>query len=234
VEEKGEEIKESTENKKTLKFIVGFICLVALSIVINLAISLKLIFPENIIEWVSGSSNPITSLWIISILVASAMIILFQTGAKLPFLKLEIPKHPLFSYVFGLPVWATSSVFVVAIISLAVFQPVCQSPTATVNITSLDEDALIQYDGESIHAKVGANLTLKAIPGDNAVTFCSWSSVGSAVNSIGPTSSCTTQLHLSNQPGREVITLTLSKSFCSVKSMIPLELIVEPYEEEEE
>ena len=227
---RGEEIKE---NKKVYKFIVGFICLVALSVVINLAISLKLIFPENVIEWVSSANNPIVSLWIISVLVSSAVIILIQTGAKLSFLKLEIPKHALFSYVFGLPIWATASVFIVSIICLAFFQPVCQSPSAVIDVTSLDDNALMQYDGESIHAMVGAKLTLKAIPGDNAVTFCSWSSAGSAVNSIGPTSSCTTQLHLSNEPGREVVTLTLSKSFCSVKSIIPLELIVEPLQEEE-
>ena len=237
IRENNEEVKgvnENNENKKTLKFIVGLICLAVLGVAVNLAISLKLIFPENVIEWVSGSSNPIISLWIISILVASALIILFQTGAKLSFLKLEIPPHPLFSYVFGLPVWATSSVFVLAIIGLAIFQPVCQSPTAIIDVSSLDEDALIQYDGEAIYAKTGAKLTLKAVPGDNAVTFCSWSTAGSAVNSISPTTSCTTQLHLSNQPGREAITLTLSKSFCSVKSISQLELIVEPYEEEEE
>lgn len=228
---KGEENKEDKKNeedKKTLKFIAGFLFLAALSVVINLAISLKLVFSENIIEWVSSANNPIISLWIISALVASVIIILIQSGAKLSFLKIEIPKHPLFSYLLGLPVGVTLFILIISAIVLAFFQPVCESPAAIIDVTSLREDALIQYDGESIHAKTGAKLTLKAVPGDNAVAFCSWTFTGDILDSIGPISSCTTQLHLSNQPSQGIILLTLTRSFCSVKSTVPLNLSVEP------
>jgi hypothetical protein len=219
--------------KNASQFIAGAATLVLLILGIELAISLKLMFPDSVIEWVGASSNPRLALWVISVLISSSLIILIKVGVKLPVLKpwIEAPDHPLFSYLLGLPLSAILSILLFSGISLAFLVPLCESPTATIQVTTLD-NSIIEYAGRSVTATVGTKLNIEAVANQNSVMFCEWSAVGSAVNTIGPKSSCTTQVNLANKPGKAIVTLTLSKSFCSVTSTNPIELIVIPKKEE--
>jgi len=216
--------------KKAGQFVAGAITLVLLTFGIELAISLKLMFPDSVTEWIGASSNPRLLLWIVSILTPSALIILIKIGVKIKFLEkwVEGFDHP---YLLGLPEWAYISIFTLSVIGLAFFPPACESPTATIQVTSLD-NSLIEYTGRSVTATVGTKLSIEAVSNEKSVMFCEWSAVGSAINTIGPKSSCATQVSLANKPGKAIISLKLSKSFCSVTSTSPIEIVVVPGEEE--
>jgi len=210
-------------------FVSGIIFLALLTLIINLAISLKLFLPESVTEWIGSSSSPRLALWIVSILAASFVIVILKLGVKLPFLKhwVERPDHPIFTYILGLPLGVALSVLALSGFGLVFLGPVCQSPFANIEVTSINDES-IEYDGRSITAKTGARLTLTANVSDSSLVFCTWSSTGSAIRTIGPRSVCTTQASLSDEPSRGIITLTLVKNFCSVQSTNPLEIIVVP------
>ena len=216
--------------KKTITAITGIAFLFVLSVVINLGISLKLLLPSNIIEWAGESYNAQLTLWIISVLFSSFILALLSLGIKLPFIKpwVERPDHPVYTYIFGLPLWAILSIFVLSGLSLFFLGPVCESPFAVIEASTLNKNDLVDYDGNIITARAGSKLTLSATVKDNSVVFCSWSSTGEVIKTIVPQSSCITQASLSPEPGKGIITLTLSKNFCSLRSITPLELIVIP------
>jgi hypothetical protein len=215
--------------KQVAKYIVGAITLFVLSLGIEIAISLKLFLSESIIEWINSASNPRFSLWLISILIVSSILTLIKIGVKLPLLTpwIESSIHPLISYLLGLPLLVTIAIAVLAGVSLAFLGPRCESPTANVKVTSLD-DSIIYYDGKSLTVKAGSTLTVEALPNENTVVFCVWSSTGKAITNIGPKSACISQIELDNEPGKGIVTLTLSKSFCSVSSTHPIEIITVP------
>lgn len=214
--------------KQVGKYVVGAITLFILSLGIEMAISLKLFLSESIIEWINASSNPHLSLWLLSILIASSILTLIKIGIKLPVLTPFIDStHPLLSYLLGLPLLVTIAIGILAGASLAFLGSTCQSPIASIKATSLN-DSIIYYDGKSLTAKAGSTITVDAVPGGNAVVFCSWTSTGKAITNIGPKSACTSEIDLANQPGRGIVTLTLSTSFCSISSTHPIEIITVP------
>ena len=215
--------------KKISVLVAGAVFLILLTLGIYLAISLELIFPASVIEWIGASGNPRLALWIASCLFASFVITTLKVGVKLPFLKpwVERPDHPFFTYLFGLPLEVVLSILILSGIGQFILRPVCDSPFANIEVISLNDD-IIEFNGKLVTAKAGAKITLVANVNNNAVVFCSWSSTGTAIKTIGPKSSCTTQASLSNEPDRGIITLTLSSSFCSLKSTSPLEILVVP------
>lgn len=216
--------------KQTVIIFASTLFLALLSVGINLAISLKILFSESVIDWVGSSNNPPLALWIISVFFASFVIAMLNLGVKLPFIKVwvERPDHPLFTYILGLPLWVVIFTLVFSGLSLVFLGPVCESPFADIEVVALQEGDIISFDGKSISVKPGARLTLNAVVNSSSVVFCSWSATGSAVKSINPQSSCATQVNIASKTSRGIITLALSKSFCSVKSTNPLEVIVVP------
>jgi hypothetical protein len=216
--------------KNVRLYVSGAVSLLLFSIAINLAASLNLLFPSSVIEWIGASRNPRITLWVTSLLSASFIYVALQLGIKLPSIKawVERPDHPVFNYLLGLPLGVVLSITAISSLALFLSAPVCESPIAIIQAASLNGGE-VKYDGKVINAEPDARITLAAISQENSIVFCTWETTGTAIKSLNPRSSCKTQLSVSNQPGdRGIITLTLSKSYCSLRSTNPLEVLVIP------
>jgi hypothetical protein len=214
--------------KRIGQFLAGITVLILLILGFQFAISLNIFKSEAIIRYISVSSSPRISLLMVSALIVSSLVTLFKFGVNLEFLKKYIdPEHPTFKYLFDLILWATIPIIFVSSISLTILQPECQSPTAIIDVKSQGGEKP-QFDGKTVTAKAGSTLTLEATSTDNMVIFCSWSGTGQAVRSITPGSSCKTLLALSDDPGRGIISLSITTSICPVKSTEPLVIITNP------
>jgi hypothetical protein len=204
--------------------VTSAIALLFLILAIHFGISLNLIVPKSIIEWISASSSPQLALWTVSTLIAAVLVTLSALGfVDLPN-KLSQANRELFLYLFGLRWWVTLVISVISVTILIFVQPVCQSPTASIRVR-VQNNETFEYSGMPIDAKPGDMITLSAISNDNTVIFCSWSNTGTAVERINSKALCSTQVQLSNDEGRGIITLTASKSSCSVVTTTPLEIV---------
>lgn len=214
--------------KNADSLVSGAIVLVLFTVLLRLAISLKFFLPDSLTEFISESSNPGLSLWIVSGLVVMGTAFLIKIGVKIPALEKWIEKPArFFSLLLVYPTVFYVSILVFLGLSLYFLKPVCESPVVNIKVTSTDET--MKHDRDSVTARLGTNLTLEADTKEMSLISCRWSATGDAINVIGPQSSCITQVRLANnKPGRGIVTLTVAKSSCSVTSTHPLEIIAVP------
>lgn len=208
-------------------FTLSAIALVIVALLLRLAISLKLVLPDSLIDWISASQNPRLALWLVGGLGAAGLAFLLKIGVKIPWFKdwLDTPAAFL-KPALAFPTLLYGSILVVLGISLYFLGPICESPAVNISVTSADET--MKYDGRSVTAKPGSILTLEATTKDTSVIFCKWSTTGNAVEAINPQFLCATQISLVNKPGRGIVTLTVSKTSCSITSTYPLEINIMP------
>ena len=217
-----------TPLERFVRFVLSAAVLVGLIVAIRYGISLNLLVPGGVIDWIGDSTNPRITIWVVSSLIGSVVITLPQIGIKAAWANnLSQINHLLFTYLIGLSPWITMPIIAAAIVSLVVLQPVCQSPTASIRVR-LQNNETFEYQGKPIEAKAGETISLSATSNDSAVIFCSWSSTGSAISSLSAKSVCNTQVHLAKGHGKGIVTLSLSKSSCSVVSTTPLQIITVP------
>ena len=215
--------------KATGQYMASAAFYILLVIGIAMAISLNLVLPENTVGLIGSSSNPRLIVWFISVLFSSAIMFLTKIGIMIPVVKSYFENHDntALPYFFSLPIKITLPILVLAAIGVAFLWPVCESPAVNFSVTTLD-NSTINFNGATITAKTGSILTIEAVLHEKTMVSCKWSSSGQAIRTIGPLSSCVTQINLSDKAGKGFITLALSKNFCSIVSTRPLEIITTP------
>ncbi|MFT3894826.1 MAG: toll/interleukin-1 receptor domain-containing protein [Anaerolineales bacterium] len=214
--------------ERIVQFSLSTAVLIGLILIIRFGISLKLFGPGGINDLINASSEPRLALWLVSIAFGSFIITLPRIGIKSEWAEtFSKISHFLFTYLVGLSPWITIPIFASAVVGLVLFRPVCQSPTALIQVR-LDNNDTFEYQGKPIEARSGETIFLNVVSNDDDVIFCSWTSTGPAISSVGSPSHCNTQVRLAGEAGKGIVTLSLSKSSCSAVTTTPLQIITVP------
>jgi hypothetical protein len=214
--------------RKPLEIVRGLGLLLVLWAAASIAVRLQLVFPRSVVVWLSESPNPQQALVAFGALISSAALVLLRLGIEVPKIKPLMASESVRAYIAGIPLWALGSIFAVALVSLFLVIPPCQSP-ATVTFHVEGRPDPYQPNG-TVVAAPGEFLAITAEPVEkDAILSCKWQYVGEAFETIGTNSGCEINLKLSGQPGNGLLTLQASQDFCNQSSVFSLDIqIVRP------
>lgn len=214
------------------KKLFGLITFLVFSGLVYWALSLRLLVPLPVTRWLNQSKQPALATFLFSTSITSAAWLLVWLGIEIPTISPFTKKNQeekseeqkkLWSYVFGMPIWATIFLGLASISGLWFIRPICESPAIVFNVQSNDD---YSYSGFDITLKPNTSIILEASSVNDDLLNCNWSYVGKAIQSLSPTMSCTTMISVKNADSQAIVTLVASKGLCTQITSIPLQLII--------
>lgn len=116
------------KTRKPLEVFRGLGMLLVLWAAVLVAVRLQLVFPRSVVVWLSESPNPQQALVAFGALVSSGILALLRLGFEVPSVKLLIASETARNYITGIPLWVLGSILALAVGSLLLVFPSCQSP----------------------------------------------------------------------------------------------------------
>ncbi len=211
------------KTRKPLEVFRGLGLLLVLWAAVLIAVRLRLVFPRSVVVWLSESPNPQQALVAFSALVSSGVLALLRLGIEVPKVKPLMASEAVRAYITGIPLWVLGSIFAVAIGSLFLVFPPCQSPTYVIFRVEGRTDTY--RPGGTLLAAPSESLAITAEPiQEDSILSCKWQYIGETFETIGSNSGCEINLKLSQQPGSGLLTLQASQDFCNQSSVFSLEV----------
>lgn len=182
-----------------------------------LVIGIVLINPSTLAVWIAKwSSNPLITLWSVSILISSLFYLLPKISGSLkiqiPIVSGEIGKKIVACW-FSLPYIVLGVFIAIGMIGIFSTKSPCQPPVVTMTATFSGNVQSISA-GSTLYTIVTPSALLKAKNESGIAMVCNWKYAGEAITSM-PQTGCDINVLFSQNPGDiAVVTLHAMDSSC--------------------
>jgi hypothetical protein len=211
-------------SRKILEFISGLTVFLVLWAAAFGAARFHMLFPRQVLLWLSQSPNPLQAALSFSALVGSTALGLVRLGIEIPQLKVLIAAERVRKYFTGLPFWAIGVIFALSLTGLLTVFPSCQPPASV--FFDVGQETLRPAD--TLTVKPGATVSIAVRPiQKDVILSCQWQYAGSAFETLGANNGCEIIVQFARQPGDGFLTLQASQDFCRQSTVFPLRVKVQ-------
>ena len=209
--------------RKPLEFVSGLAVFLVLWAGAMGAVRFHLIFPRQLLVWLSQSPNPQQAVISFGALVSIGVMVLIRLGIEIPQLKPLISSESVRRYLGGLPFWAMGSIFALSMAGLLVVFPSCQPPPSVL----FDVGGTTLHPADTLSAKPGESVTISVKPiQEDAILSCEWQYAGDAFDNLGANNGCEINIEFARRPGSGFLTLLTAQDFCRESSVFSLRVQV--------
>jgi hypothetical protein len=211
-------------SRKLIEFVSGLTVFLVLWAGAFGSIRFHLLFPHQVLIWLSQSPNPQQAVVSFSALVGSSALGLVRLGIEIPQLKLFFSVERIRKYFTGLPFWTIGIIFAFSLTGLLVVFPSCQPPASV--LFNIGENTLRPTDTLIVHPGDTVSISVQPMQKD-VILSCQWQYAGDAFEMLGTSNGCDIIVQFSRHPGDGYLTLQASQDFCGQSTVFPLRVQVE-------